>query len=366
MKPAQIRRSFVRKLLAGSIVFVFLTVHGFAQNISGLITDEQGNPVSFANVFVRELSTGTSTDDKGYYFLTIDPGVYNLVYSSIGYHTKTIRVIITDKPLTQHMVLPASTAELDEIVVKASRKDPAYEIIQQVIANREKYLSQVKSARTNVYLRATEVTDTKARKSRPDPEASPELSTPGPPADPFAAAKTKQDERLQNINLVEMQLTLNFQYPGQYKEERTGFKTYGSNEGLFIPLFSESDFNFYHNLVNLKGISEVPLISPVSKLAVLSYKYKLDEVLQEGKQLVYKIRVIPRKTGDATAKGHLYINDSTWNINRLELTLEKGALKFYDAFTIRQNYQQLAGDVWIPARQEFLYHTRGPYGLGVY
>jgi hypothetical protein len=68
--------------------------------------------------------------------------------------------------------------------------------------------------------------------------------------------------------------------------------------------------------------------------------------------------VTPRKTGDATCKGLLYINDSTWNINRLELTLEKGGLKFYDAFTIKQTYQLISEDLWIPARQEFIYQTK--------
>ncbi|QHT72263.1 carboxypeptidase-like regulatory domain-containing protein [Rhodocytophaga rosea] len=330
----------------------------FSQNISGFIKDENNNPVAFANVFVRELNTGTATDAKGYYFLSIDPGVYNLVYSSIGYQPKTIQVIISDKPLKQDMILPASNAQLNEVVVKASRKDPAYEIIQHVIDNKEKFLTQVKTARTQVYLRATEVIDVKKKKAQADKEEAEESSKEGPPLDQFAAEKKKEEERLQRINMVEMQLTLNFQYPDQYKEERTGFKAYGSKEGLFIPVFNESDFNFYQNLVYLKGISEVPVISPVSKLAVLSYKYKLEEVLVENTQVVYKIRVTPRKTGDATCKGILYINDSTWNINRLELTLEKGGLKFYDAFTIKQTYQNMGEEVWIPSRQEFIYQTK--------
>jgi hypothetical protein len=54
----------------------------------------------------------------------------------------------------------------------------------------------------------------------------------------------------------------------------------------------------------------------------------------------------------------LYINDSTWHINRLELSLEKGGLKFYDAFTIKQTYKEIASGVWIPYRQEFDYQTK--------
>ncbi len=320
--------------------------------------DENNHPIPFANVFVRELNTGTAADDKGYYFLNIDPGVYNLVYSSMGYQTKTIQVIISDQPLIQHIILRTSDVALDEIVVKANRRDPAYEIIQQVIANKEKYLTAVKSAKTQVYVRATEVIDEKKKKRKSAEEDSEEISKEGPPLEQFAIEKKKEEEGLKNINLVEMQLTLNFQYPNQYKEERTGYKIYGNKEGLFIPIFSQSDFNFYYNLVDLKGIAEIPIISPISKFAILSYKYKLEEILQEGNKIVYKIKVMPRKTGDATCKGYLYINDSTWNINRLELTLEKGGLKFYDTFTIKQTYQNITADVWIPYRQEFTYQTK--------
>jgi hypothetical protein len=269
-------------------------------------------------------------------------------------------VIIGDKPLAKNIRLQSESAQLNEIVVKANKKDPAYEIIGHVIDNKEKFLSQIKSARASVYVRAMETMDDKKKKAPPVEEDNPTDFSKGlPPADSPAEARKKEEAELKKINMVEMQLTLNYQYPDQYKEERTGFKAYGSREGLFIPLFDESDFNFYHNLVNLKGIAEVPVISPVSKFAVLSYKYKLEEMVKEDNGFVYKIKVTPRKTGDATCRGYLYINDSTWNINRLELSLDKGGLKFYDAFTIKQTYKEIAEDVWIPHRQEFDYQTKG-------
>src|SRR5688572_7029462 len=177
LKPA------IRFILIG-IFLTLLYFPAFSQNISGFIKDENNNPVAFANVFIRELNTGTAADAKGYYFLSIDPGVYNLVYSSIGYQPKTIQMIISDKPLKQDIILPASNAQLNEVVVKASRKDPAYEIIQHVIDNKEKFLTQVKTARTQVYLRATEVIDVKKKKAQADKEAE-ESSKEGPPLDQF-------------------------------------------------------------------------------------------------------------------------------------------------------------------------------------
>ncbi len=330
----------------------------FAQSISGHVLDDQNNPVAFANIYIMELHTGTPTDAQGKYFLTINPGNYNLVISAVGYTTVRKQVVVGDAPMTMDFLLQLSHTELKEIVVKASKKDPAYEIIQNAINNKHKYLSQVKSYKAGVYVKATEVRDTKKKTKPVVTEEEEDLSGDAPPKDPFADQKKKELAMLNNLSLVEMHLTLNYQYPALLKEERTAYKAYGQRAGLYIPLFSDADFNFYHNLVDLKGISEIPVISPISRLAVLSYKYKLEEALMENGKLVYKIKVTPYKTGDATCRGYIYINDELWNINRLELDLPKGGLKFYDSFSIKQTYQQIQDSLWIPNRQEFSYFTK--------
>lgn len=329
-----------------------------AQTISGFILDEGNQAVPYANIFIKENGGGTAADDKGRYFLTIDPGIYNVVISSLGFRSETVQVIVRDKPIVRNFHISSSSVELNQIEIKVRRRDPAYEIIQNVIRQKEKFLSQVKRSRVTVYLRASESVDENEKKKKSDEEEPEDLKKNGEPIDPFVAARKKEEARLSKINLVEMQLVLNYDYPDRYKEERTAFKSYGRKDGLFIPVFQETDFNFYRNLVDLKGISEIPMISPVSRTAILSYRFKLEQVIKEGNQILYKIRVTPRKTGDATVKGYVFINDSTWNINRLELTLHKGGLKFYDDFTIRQSYHQVTEGLWIPYRQEFDYQTK--------
>lgn len=328
-----------------------------AQSISGRVLDEYNNPVPFANIFVRETESGTSANSQGEYFLNIDPGIYHVAISSVGFESIQAEVIV-DKPVVKDFVLRSSSVELNQIEIKVRRRDPAYEIIQKTIANRERNLSLINSYRTNVYVKANEVVDRKKKKKEEEQEDDDDLKRKGEPVDPFEAARKKEEARLQGINLLEMQMTLNFQSPDSYKEERTAYKAYGTKDGLFVPVFSQTDFNFYHNLVHLKGIAEVPLISPISRTAVLSYKYKLEQILKENGQTVYQIRVTARKAGDATCNGTIFINDSIWNINRIEVNIHKGALKFYDDFTIRQSYQEVDSTLWIPFRQEFRYQTK--------
>jgi len=337
------------------------TVLMLGQTVSGYVLDSENQPIPFANIFVKETQAGTSTDIEGKYFLSFqDGGEYEFVISSIGYKTKTVSVFVADDNLETNLnfALESSSTELNEIVVKAGKKDPAYEIIQKVIDNKKKYQSQIKTWRSQVYLRATEILDKKKKEA---PVVEEEEETVSPMDDPFEDKKGKKKKKsspLDNLAMVEMQLTLNYSNPNKYKEERTAFKKFGSQAGLFIPTFGESSFDFYDNMVDTRAIADAPIISPISRTAILSYKYKLEEILTEDKVTVYKIKVIPRKSGFSTCKGYLYINDGTWNINRLDLNFTKGALKFYDDFQIKQSYQNIQDSLWIPFKQEFIYQTK--------
>jgi len=301
-----------------------------------------------------------TTDENGYFFLTLDPGEYNIVLSSIGYESKNALVKI-DKNETANFELVSSDYELNEVTIKASKKDPAYEIIQNVIKNKKKYQSQIETFKCEVYVKALEEIEIdkkegKAKKNKKDNDEVANINDPD--YDPFAEAERKKAAEMSKLNLLEMQLTLNFQAPENFKEERTAYKLYGSKDGLYIPRFDQADFDFYDNLVVMRDITENPIVSPVSRTAILSYKYKLLSSTQEGDQLVHKIRVTPRKSGNSTVKGHIYINDELWNINRVDFDLNKGSMKMFDELNIQLTYSEIQDGVWLPTEQQLSYFTK--------
>lgn len=328
----------------------------YAQSISGTVTNEQNEPVPFVNIYVRQLDTGTSTNAQGKYYLRLTPGIYDLVLSSVGYQSLLVKVAVKDKPTVRNYQLKTDDQELEEVVIKASKRDPAYDIIQHAIDHRDDFYQSLGSFKSQVYTKATELVEQEKKKEK-KVEVTVSSAGADPFDDPFEDNSTK-DDKYKNINMVEIKSMLNYQAPDNYKEERTGYKLYGSKAGLYLPNFSETDFNFYQNLVEMRGLSITPMISPLSKTSILAYKFKLEKELKEAGQTVYKIKVIPRKSGNSTFEGHIYINDSLWNINRLDLTIEKGGLKFYDKLTIRQNYNQLEDGSWVPYRLEFDYFTK--------
>ncbi len=321
------------------------------QSISGYIIDKNKAAIPYVNIFVQQVQTGTTTDENGYYYMRLDPGPYNIVISAIGYEDKSVTVDIDDEE-TVNFQLASSDYELDEITIKASKKDPAYAIINKAIKHKEKYQNSIQSLRAKAYIKAVEELEVQEKPERVSAEKV-ELDE-----DPFKAAEAAKAEKFSKLNLLETELILNFQQPNNYKDEKIAYKVYGSKAGLYVPRFDEVQFDFYDNLVKMYEITSTPIVSPLSRRAILSYKYKLIESKKEGDLLVHKIKIIPRKKGNATVTGYVYINDAFWNINRIDVHLTKNNMKLFDELNIKLDYTIVKDSIWYPTRQELIYSSK--------
>lgn len=100
-----------------------LSVNAQTGKISGKIVDaETGEAVIGCNVIVEGTNIGAAADINGIYTITNIPnGVYNLVFSSIGYSKKTVtNVEVKSNQLTTiDIVLPAESFEIEEVVITA-------------------------------------------------------------------------------------------------------------------------------------------------------------------------------------------------------------------------------------------------------
>ncbi|MEL6141390.1 MAG: carboxypeptidase-like regulatory domain-containing protein, partial [Bacteroidota bacterium] len=189
----------------------------YSQTIVGKITNEFNEPLPFANVFVKQLATGTISDDEGAYALRLEnDGEYDLVFSSLGYESKSIPVAFTSDTLRLNVQLFTSGVDLQEITVNASKKDPAFGIIRKVIEHKKAHLRATESYRAKVYVKATEEIDRKKKAKQETSQV--QISAGQPGVDPFEAQQQANQELLGRLNMVEMEVQLNYQYPNRYKE----------------------------------------------------------------------------------------------------------------------------------------------------
>ena len=87
--------------------------------ISGVLTDEQGEPLVGANVFIQDSFDGTSTDGEGRFsFSSTDTGMRMLLASSLGYLTTEYPLELKGEPITLTLKLLSAASELTTVTIR--------------------------------------------------------------------------------------------------------------------------------------------------------------------------------------------------------------------------------------------------------
>lgn len=87
----------------------------FKHNISGVVTDESGEPLIGASVFVEDTKIGTATDVDGQFSLLVEGQKPRLRVSYVGMKTKTVQLKLGEK--TVIISLAEDTKLMDEVIV---------------------------------------------------------------------------------------------------------------------------------------------------------------------------------------------------------------------------------------------------------
>ncbi|MDZ7848756.1 MAG: carboxypeptidase-like regulatory domain-containing protein [Owenweeksia sp.] len=140
-------------LLLLFISFCSLELAG--QGIRGLLTDEKGEPLPYASIYVKEKGTGTSSNKTGRYELRLPPGNYQVTYQFVGYATEIRQVKVGDRFQVIDLALQPRAESLQEVNVTGSAQDPAYTIMRKAIAKAPYHLLQCDSYSAKVYMKGS-------------------------------------------------------------------------------------------------------------------------------------------------------------------------------------------------------------------
>ena len=104
-------------------------LHSQNVQIKGKVTEfESGDAVPFVNIGIKDQHKGTTCDLYGMYELSLEPGDYTILYSSIGYEklSKTLTVK-AGKPVTLDVKMKLLVTELNMTVVSGSKYEQKLE-----------------------------------------------------------------------------------------------------------------------------------------------------------------------------------------------------------------------------------------------
>jgi hypothetical protein len=92
--------------------------------LSGTISDQStGEVLIGANLFIQESSIGTTTNQYGFYSLTVDEGNYTFIVSFLGYKTKTFSDTKVENHIRLNIELEPTSLDLAEVVVEDKKLD---------------------------------------------------------------------------------------------------------------------------------------------------------------------------------------------------------------------------------------------------
>ena len=330
------------------LFLIFSPIFACSQwNLSGKVLDEKKLPVPFANVYVKNNpDLRTQTDENGKYSLQLFDGEYFIIVNATGYTEREVYVTISNKSAVKDIQLfPILINELEEAEVSVKRTNPGREIMLEVVKKRDQINPWSYPHSTDVYIKATETITRKEKESTNKNDRQ--------DSDPFEEEKRKMAQLAGNMNIAEIQLTRNYASANKVKEVRNAYELRGNDKTLYYTTTVKSNFNFFENLLHLEDLHSTPVMSPVSTPGILSYRYRLEAQYEENGRKIHKIKIIPRMSSTSTLTGYIYVIDSLWLIQKLDLTMEKGNLFLYDYFSIHQEFD-LPGDSMCVLREQVL------------
>lgn len=286
-----------------SILFICLTQFTFGQ-IKGKVTNVQGQPMPFVNIYIKDTYIGTTSNDNGNFELyPKQHGTYTVLFQFLGYKTEKQVLEYAGKPLEIDIILKEENIELNEVVIDP-KANPANEIIKKAIANRKTNSAKTGKFTCDFYSRGV-------------------FRVKNLPKTFMGQKVDMLDEIIDStrsgiLYLSETVSKLTFQKPDKMKEVIVASKVSGRNNGFSFNSAAQANFDFYENYIEINARA----ISPIADNAFAYYRYKFEgSFADENNRVINKIKVTPRRMSEPAFEGYIYIEDESYAIYAVDLSI---------------------------------------------
>ncbi|MDT0621780.1 DUF5686 and carboxypeptidase regulatory-like domain-containing protein [Croceitalea vernalis] len=283
------------KLLFCFIFFMVFQYHLFSQ-IKGKVTDKDGTPLPFVNIYFEGTINGTTTNDNGIYELELNDSLdVTIVYKYLGYTTKKITPSIAQLPFILDVVLQEETLQLNEVAVTA-KENPAIRVIKNAIKQRAENRKKLEDFTADFYSKGLI-----RIKDAPKKILGQDLGDYGGGLDSTRSGIIYLSETISKIAKSK----------NEFKEKIVASKVSGDDNGFSFNNASDVNFSFYGNTVEFGN----QLISPIADNAFNYYRYRLiGTFYDDHNNLINQIKVIPKRSKDRVFTGDIYIVENKWSI----------------------------------------------------
>ena len=311
--------------------------------ISGAVTDTDGNSLPFVNVYIENTNIGTTTNGDGFYSIEQDRLRVNsntqesvtIVFQFLGFTKAKRDIILKNEALKLDIALIAETTSLDEVIVEAG-VNPADAIVKAAIAKRKVNLEKQAAYTADFYSRGLWQV-----KNAPEKIMGQEVGDLGGGLD---------STRTGIIYLSETISEIAYQRPNNFSEKIKASKVSGDDNGFSFNTAIDANFSFYENTLDLN----VQMLSPIASNAFVNYAYTLEGTFIEDGKIINKIKVTPRRTNDKVFTGTIYIVEEDWQLYGADLATTGAIIQVpvVENLNFKQNFKyDTTQDRWIKISQ---------------
>ncbi len=320
------------------LLLLLLTFNAFAQ-IKGTIADDKGNPLAFVNIIEENTYNSTTSNEQGKFELNIKvPGRHIILFQYLGYKTvkEVVEISNNGAPANLNVVMQEENITLNEVVIN-TKENPANDIIRNAIKNKKENSEKTARFKADFYSRGI-------------------IRLKDAPKTIMGQKFDFFDEILDStrsgiIYLSETVSKITFQKPDKMKEVIVASKVSGHDNGFSFNNAASVNFDCYENYLPF----EINVVSPIADNAFNYYKYKLEgSFTTENNQVVYKIRVTPRRDNEPAMDGYLYIVDDSYSIYATDLSIKGNQMQTpaIDKLILKQSYSfNTKNRIWTQSTQ---------------
>ncbi len=339
-----------------NVLFILITTFVFSQTkVSGVVQDDMGESIAYANVFFKNSTVGTITDENGRFYLESDKTFTILVVSFVGFGEKEIQL---SKKVTYDLTitLQEESNSLDEVVIitgkQPKKNNPAIAILRKIWEHRrENGVKKFKQYQYNKYekiefdLNSIDSTLMKSKIFKGMEFIFDQTDTSNITGKTYLPIFINETlSKVYGDNNLKLQ-----------KEEILGNKNSGFQNNQALIAFVKdlySDYNVYDNYLKF---FDKAFTSPLSRTGIGVYNYVLLDSAFIDNKWCYNIVYYPRRKNELTFKGDFWVNDTTWAIKEINLQASKSAnLNWVRDVYIEQEFEVLNDSVFLITRDYFM------------
>lgn len=325
--------------------------------VSGTVTDKQTEePIPFANVYIQGTGIGIATDFDGKYTMQIQLPADSLGASSIGYNKGFRRINPNAPEQTINIQLERADYSIADVVILPG-ENPALKIVRNAINlkkshDKKKLDSYGYEAYNKVEIDLDELTekfkDRKIFKPFKFVFNNIDSFSEEKPFLPFFISETVSDYHWRKTPIDEREIIKASKVSGI---NNVSISQFLGNVWIEIDLYQDWVY-----------LLQRQFISPLSQLGLgATYRYYLVDSQMIDNFWCYKIQFFPKRKGELTFEGDMWIADSVFALKQISMKMTKDAdVNFVRGLSLYNEFVPAEDSVWMLRKEKLIINMIKP------